>query len=614
VIFVSVAAFCDPWLVQTLRDACAKAADPRQLVFGVFEQDAEPREDELQAVVAEHGAALRYRSVHPAQSRGVCWARAAVGELYADEAYLLQIDSHMLFEPRWDELLLAQYAALRQRSARPIITVYPWGFEIEDGQPVVKIEPSTNTTLVMRPVPEAQMLPDNPTMMFRTEHAFVREPVAGCHVAGGFLFTSGDFVREVPYDPQLYFHGEEQSLALRAWTRGWDIWHPPHIPLYHLYKQPQTEHRAHHWHPEWEALRDFKQADLIAQAAARLADLHYERRDHGEYGLGTARSLADYARFAGIDYRARTFVQEYRADYSVPPPAEPPATEPPATAPTAPDTLAERVRRQAHANLAVAAANGNTQLNDALRLLAKWRSVLIQNTLLKHHGTVVIQGPLAGLDFLPQSSEGCHIAKLLGCYEQPLQPYIEQAIGAAYATILNIGCAEGYYAVGMARRMPHTRVLAFDLNAKVQQTCASLAARNGVADRVQVGGVFRPEDFAAHVTGTGQRVLVLCDIEGAERELLDPQVAPALRGMDLIVKANECLAAGTVQLLAERFATSHDILMVRDNGQRSLQQMPEWFLSLAHLDQLLATWEWRIGATPWLVMTARGALSPPAAP
>ena len=61
-------------------------------------------------------------------------------------------------------------------------------------------------------------------------------------------------------------------------------------------------------------------------------------------------------------------------------------------------------------------ASEQAQLNNALRLLSKWRSVLIQNTLLKSQGTVVMQGPLAGMDFLPQSAEGCHIAKLLGCY------------------------------------------------------------------------------------------------------------------------------------------------------------------------------------------------------
>jgi hypothetical protein len=245
------------------------------------------------------------------------------------------------------------------------------------------------------------------------------------------------------------------------------------------------------------------------------------------------------------------------------------------------------------------------QLNEALRLLSKWRSVLIQNTLLLQHGTVVMQGPLQGLDFLPQSAEGCHVAKLLGCYEQPLQPHIEAAIGAGYGTILNIGCAEGYYAVGMARRMPATRVLAFDLNPVAQQTCAALAEKNGVADRVQVGALFKPTDFAAHPANPAHRVLVLCDIEGAEHELLNPQATPALRGMDLIVESHECLRAGITAELVERFSASHHIIVVQDDGQRQLQSPPQWFCNLAHLDQLLAAWEWRSGPTPWLVMRAK---------
>jgi hypothetical protein len=241
-------------------------------------------------------------------------------------------------------------------------------------------------------------------------------------------------------------------------------------------------------------------------------------------------------------------------------------------------------------------------LNNALRLLSKWRSVLIQNTLLQQQGTVVMQGPLQGLDFLPQSAEGCHIAKLLGCYEQPLQPFIEEAINAQYPIILNIGCAEGYYAVGMARRMPNTKDLAFDLNPTAQTTCAELATKNGVVDRVQVGALFKPEDFAADA---GQRVLVLCDIEGAEGELLNPQAAPALAGMDMIMESHECLKPGITQALIERFKATHHITVVTDDGQRQLESPPAWFVNLAHLDQLLATWEWRSGPTPWLVMRAR---------
>jgi hypothetical protein len=205
------------------------------------------------------------------------------------------------------------------------------------------------------------------------------------------------------------------------------------------------------------------------------------------------------------------------------------------------------------------------------------------------------------MDFLPQSAEGCHIAKLLGCYEQPLQPFIEEAINLAYPTILNIGCAEGYYAVGMARRMTSTQVLAFDLNPIAQQVCAALAQKNGVSERVRVGALFKPEDFARYAN---QKVLVLCDIEGAEKDLLDPEMAPALRGMDIIVESHECLFSGITQTLINRFKESHQITLVQDNGQRQLNDAPQWFNNLAHLDQLLATWEWRSGATPWLVMRA----------
>jgi hypothetical protein len=265
-------------------------------------------------------------------------------------------------------------------------------------------------------------------------------------------------------------------------------------------------------------------------------------------------------------------------------------------------TLHSQVRDQLLAQLANPQSADMVPLNNALRLLSKWRSVLIQNTLLQQQGTVVGSGPLQGLDFLPQSAEGCHIAKLLGCYEQPLQPYIEGAINANYPLVLNIGCAEGYYAVGFARRMPATRVLAFDVNITAQNTCQALAAKNHVQDRVQVGALFKPEDFSTH---SGQRVLVLCDIEGGERDLLDPVKSPALANMDLIVESHECLIPGVTRLLLDRFTPTHTITMVEDDGQRQLAAAPTWFKNLAHLDQLLAVWEWRSGPTPWLVMKAK---------
>ncbi len=246
--------------------------------------------------------------------------------------------------------------------------------------------------------------------------------------------------------------------------------------------------------------------------------------------------------------------------------------------------------------------NSTAQLNDALRLLSKWRSVLIQNTLLQNQGTVIHGGPLKGMDFLSQSAEGCHIAKLLGCYEQPLHPFIVEAMRTDYDAVINIGCAEGYYTTGFARAMPQARIFACETNLIAQQACAALAEKNGVADRVTVQGQFRCEDFAAF---RNQKTLVFCDIEGSEKDLLDPSQAPEMTQMDLIVEAHECFVPGIVQTLTRRFEASHDIVQVNDNGQRQLDDMPEWFTNLSHLDQLLAVWEWRSGPTPWLIMRVK---------
>jgi hypothetical protein len=75
--------------------------------------------------------------------------------------------------------------------------------------------------------------------------------------------------------------------------------------------------------------------------------------------------------------------------------------------------------------------------------------------------------------------------------------------------------------------------------------------------------------------------------------------------MDMIVESHECLVPGITKRLIDRFSATHEITLVHDDGQRQLDSPPVWFNNLAHLDQLLATWEWRSGPTPWLVMRSQ---------
>jgi len=245
----------------------------------------------------------------------------------------------------------------------------------------------------------------------------------------------------------------------------------------------------------------------------------------------------------------------------------------------------------------------NEGLNENLRLLSKWRSVLLQNTLIQDSGTMVRQGIISGLDFLPHSSEGCHVAKLLGIYEQPLQaPLKELWDEKAYENVINIGCAEGYYAVGLARAYKDVNSFAYDTDPAARESCSQLAKKNGVEKRVTVGALFTHIDFQRFF---GTNSLVLCDIEGAEKELLDPILAPELAALDIVVESHECLIPGITELLINRFKDTHDIIKIEDNGMRELSGMPSWFYELAHLDQLLSVWEWRSGPTPWLIMRSK---------
>lgn len=314
-LFISVAAFCEPYLLHTLEDAVRKARHPEWLTFGVVDQTEQARRE---AVKAAAGAArVRYQWVLPEQSRGACWARSLAFSLWQDESHLLQIDSHMHFDAEWDARLVHGLRQLQAAHGNPrcVITAYPPAFEYQEEVPVItQLDPGTHT-MVLRPRAEARLTEEDLRLGFITSHVVGRQTVPACHIAGGFFFTLGTFINEVPYDPYLYFSGEEQSLALRAYTRGWDLWHPPQVPLYHLYKAPNTEHRNHHWHPEWERRRDFSWGELDQRSRRRLGDMILGRADLGAFNLGTVRSLQDYARLSGIDYTARTIVPEYRSRY-----------------------------------------------------------------------------------------------------------------------------------------------------------------------------------------------------------------------------------------------------------------------------------------------------------
>ncbi|GMU65513.1 MAG: hypothetical protein AMXMBFR36_17870 [Acidobacteriota bacterium] len=149
-----------------------------------------------------------------------------------------------------------------------------------------------------------------------------------------------------------------------------------------------------------------------------------------------------------------------------------------------------------------------------------------------------------------------YFPKLLGSYEKELGAAVEEILSAQPSRIVVAGAAEGYYAVGLALRVPGARVIAFEAVEEARRAISETAARNGVADRLEVLGLC---DLPAieRALGSGRNTFLLCDVEGAEAILLDPRVLPRLREVAVLVETHDFAVPGVEAELRRRFEASH---------------------------------------------------------
>jgi hypothetical protein len=302
-VFVSVASYCDPVLGFTLTRALAAARWPESLHFGVVDQTPAVRPPPSPAALAP--ARLSYLRIEPVYARGPCWARAIAMSLYDNEDWFFQIDSHMDFDLHWDERLIGQAQALLPGRKGVVLSAYPNAFVFEDDRPVRRM--ATDKVLAHVVKPAASFEPDHPVLPFEAQPVDRDEPLPGFHLGAGCLFAPGAFAQAFPYDPWYYFHGEEQALAVRLFTHGWDIFHVPQLPVYHLYNTAESgaPPRPMHWDEPHNTQRSQDWWQLEERSRKRLNTL-VSGQTLGIYGLGSARSMAEYTAFSGIDFAART--------------------------------------------------------------------------------------------------------------------------------------------------------------------------------------------------------------------------------------------------------------------------------------------------------------------
>jgi FkbM family methyltransferase len=205
---------------------------------------------------------------------------------------------------------------------------------------------------------------------------------------------------------------------------------------------------------------------------------------------------------------------------------------------------------------------------------------------------------------------------------------------------VDIGAAEGYYAVGLARRNPQARVIAFEMESKGRAALKQLAALNGIkiqiaenlnrqdvesADiplrkstapypknkdssvltipQVELHGKCEFENLQATLESV-ERSLVVCDVEGYEEVLLVPEKIPALASATLLVETHEFIRRGITECITKRFTDTHDIECIwQEPRYRSDFPFSSWVTCVLPKSYLnIAVSEWRPERMCWLWM------------
>ena len=301
-IFVQIASFRDPQLEFTIESMLDNAKFPKNLVIGICNQYN--NDDDFNIDKYRKDNRFKIIDILDSDSKGVCWARNQVQQLYKNEKYTLQIDSHMRFAPNWDVEMIDMIKKLQKKGfKKPLLTGYVSSFD-PDNDPKGRANDPWRMVFD-RFIPEGAVFFLPETIPGWKD---LKEPVTARFYSAHYCFTLGEFSKEVQHNPEYYFHGEEISIAVRAFTHGYDLFHPHKVLIWHEYTR---KGRIKQWDidKEW-----YKKNETSHRLNRQLFGMDGEEMvDLGKYGFGTERTLKEYEIYSGLRFSKRA-VQQYTLD------------------------------------------------------------------------------------------------------------------------------------------------------------------------------------------------------------------------------------------------------------------------------------------------------------
>jgi hypothetical protein len=173
-------------------------------------------------------------------------------------------------------------------------------------------------------------------------------------------------------------------------------------------------------------------------------------------------------------------------------------------------------------------------------------------------------GIFKGMRYVNESICGSILPKYLGLYEIELVPVFERLFQMPIGTVIDVGAAEGYYAVGLARRFPSSTVIAFEATEEGRELLQEVISRNGVGRRVRMKGFCDAPLLKAETDACDPKAfhLLVMDVEGAEEDLLALHAPGDLRRFHIVIELHDWVDAGMGERLQDKFAPTHTATLI----------------------------------------------------
>jgi hypothetical protein len=298
-IFVSIASYRDPHCSETLLNLFQQAKFPERIFVGLCEQNNPHLDKPSMEKNFPYKKQVRIHKMSHLDAKGPTYARYQCAKLFRNEDFFFQIDSHNSFVKDWDSLLVQMYKNIRQNtnSTKIIISHYP-----SDISQYTEYPSNNLISTIVQP-----FINDMGIISFQgaVYHSADKVPKKNLFIAAGFIFTTKQWLYDVPFDPYLdfLFTGEEILLSARSFTNGWDVYTPNKEIIFHHYTRANE--------PKiWQDVKNYNEnmaiqrMKLILKLDENLKSF-IQSKNIVKYGLGKTRTLKEFYDKIGYDTKTK---------------------------------------------------------------------------------------------------------------------------------------------------------------------------------------------------------------------------------------------------------------------------------------------------------------------